>query len=400
LKSPFMRVLVVQLHGDYREAYQRLHGGGDEYYYGQRYSVDAVAGAARHVDEVATLCGFTSEPYNEVLAPKVRALGAGFQARASQATLLRLVREYDPTHLVIRTAHSGLLRWAVRNRRPSIAVLAESLPSGGPRTSLRNRLIVRSLNHDVISWVGAYGLSSAHDYARLGVHADKIIPWDFLFERPSSFSVKQLRTVKPPWRVFFVGSLVEGKGVGDLLDALAHLKSTGYDVRLKVVGRDVDGTWTARAAKLGLEGQVDFIGLMPTKTLVPLMREADAVLVPSRHSYSEGFPLTIVHALESCSPLIASDHPMFQDHLEDGVNAVIFPAGDYVALAESIRRLLSDPALYERISMNCQPTWDSLSLPVKFGELVDRWIHDSAEDREWLASHRLTSGLYPALGSR
>ncbi len=391
-----MRVLIVQLYGDYREAYQRLAGGGDEYYYGQRYSVDAVAEAARHVDEVATLCGYTTEPYDELLAPKVRALGAGFRSRASQATLLRLVRRYDPTHLVIRTPIPAVLAWPARNRRPSIAVFAESLPPGGPRTSLRNRRIIGRLKHDSISWVGAYGLTSARDYARMGVPPDKIIPWDFLFQRPASFPIKRLRTPTPPWRVFYVGSLLKEKGVGDILDALAHLKSGGLQVELKVVGSDPDGEWAARATKLGLDGQVDFVGLMPSNALVPLMREADAVLVPSWHSYSEGFPLSIVHALESCSPLIASDHPMFRHHLEDGVNAVVFSGGDPIALADSIRRLLSDPTLYEQISANCEATWKSLNLPVKFGELVDRWIRDSTEDRKWLSDHRLTSGLYSA----
>lgn len=389
-----MRVLVVQLHGDYREAYRRLRGGGAEYYYGQRYSVDVVADIAQHATEVATLCGFTDEPYDELLAPGVRAIGAGFKSRADQTMLLRLIQRYDPSHLIIRTTSPAVIAWAALKRRPSIAVLAESLPSGGVRTKIRNRLVVSGLNRKTVSWVAAYGLPSARDYVRLGVLADKIIPWDFLFESAPTFAFKELRTATPPWRLFFVGALTESKGVGDLLEALSHLRKEGVEVELKVAGKDHDGTWADRAARLGLGTQVEFLGLIPTSSLVPLMREADAVLVPSRHSYSEGFPLTIVHALESCSPLVASDHPMFRTHLEDGVNAVVFSAGNSVALAESIRRLLSDPDLYRRISANSESTWKSVSLPVKFGELIQRWVRGFDDDLAWLSRHRLTSGLY------
>ena len=389
-----MRVLVIQLYGDYREAYQRLRGGADEYYYGQRYSVDVVAEVAKHADEVATLCGFTDGPYDELMEPGVRAIGAGFQSRPSDARLVQLAQTYDPTHVIIRTTSPAIFGWAVATRRPSIAVLAESLPAGGPRTSLRNRLIVHALRRDVISWVGAYGTTAAYDYARLGVPPDKIIPWDFLYERAPKFEVKQLRSAEPPWSLFYVGSLSEAKGVGDILNAIQHLKAEGATIRLKIAGNDADGAWAARAAALNLSDQVEFLGLVPSKALVPLMKEVDAVLVPSRHEYSEGFPLTIVHALESGSPVIASDHPMFRSQLTNSVNAAIFEAGNHVALAGSIRQLLSDPDLYQRISMSCEPTWKKLSLPVKFGDLVTRWTRDSVEDRAWLSEHRLASGLY------
>lgn len=392
------RILVVQLHGDYREAYERIRNGGPEYYYGQRYSVDAVAQLRRGPgDEVATLCGFTDEPYDELVAPGVRAIGAGFKTRVDDRALVRLVRDYKPTHLVLRVKVLRLLRWAVRQEIPSVVVLGESLSKGRIGTKIRNRAIVRALNKDAIRWVGAYGISSARSFARAGVRPDKIVPWDFLFERPESFATKRLRSSKPPWNLCFVGSLVEGKGVGDILEAAAQLKENGIEVRLDIAGPDTDGHWAALGEELGLGEQINFRGLVPTDEAISMMREADAVLVPSRHRYPEGFPLVIAHAIQAGTPLIASDHPRFREHLQDGNNALICPQADPAALAGCIRGLLTDPALYARLSSSTRASWSALSLPVKFAELITRWLSASERDRNWLHAHRLTSDVYTTL---
>ena len=73
------RLLFIQFAGDYRDAVRRFSQGGDETYYAQKYSVNFVAELAQKVDEVATLCCLTDQPYNELLENGVRAMGAGFK---------------------------------------------------------------------------------------------------------------------------------------------------------------------------------------------------------------------------------------------------------------------------------------------------------------------------------
>jgi len=41
------------------------------------------------------------------------------------------------------------------------------------------------------------------------------------------------------------------------------------------------------------------------------MRSADAIVIPSRHEYPEGLPLTIYEALAARTPIVASDHQCF-----------------------------------------------------------------------------------------
>jgi len=390
-----MRLLFVQYAGDYREAFQRFAAGGGETYYAQKYSVDAVTDIAKQIEEVTVLCCMTKEPYNEVLENGVRAIGAGFDKDIQINTLLKLIEEQKPTHLIVRTAKREIFRWAVSKKVRTMALFAESISQRGLRSKLRNYLLADLLNNKQVEWVAAYGVNSAVLFQQIGVKADKIIPWDFIVtETPDSSPPKSLQRYQKDWQLFYIGSMIEAKGVGDVLEALAKLRSKNFPVSLKIAGRDENEYFLNKARQLQIEDCVDFLGLVPNNTVLPLMKEADVVLVPSRHEYPEGFPLAITHSLCARTPIIASDHPMFLDNLKDGLSAMIFPAGNAGALSECIEKLLSNPELYWSLSFASKEAWDRLQIPVKWAELINRWIDDSPENKQWLFEHRLSSGQY------
>ncbi|HEY9859541.1 MAG TPA: glycosyltransferase [Candidatus Obscuribacterales bacterium] len=390
-----MRLLFVQYAGDYREAFQRFAAGGGETYYAQKYSVDAVTDIAKQVEEVTVLCCMTKEPYNEVLENGVRAIGAGFDKDIQINTLLKLIEEQKPTHLIVRTAKREIFRWAVSKKVRTMALFAESISQRGLRSKLRNYLLADLLNNKQVEWVAAYGLNSAVLFQQIGVKADKIIPWDFIVtETPDSSPPKSLQRYQKDWQLFYIGSMIEAKGVGDVLEALAKLRAKNFPVSLKIAGRDENEYFLNKARQLKIEDCVDFLGLVPNNTVLPLMKEADVVLVPSRHEYPEGFPLAITHSLCARTPIIASDHPMFLDNLKDGLSAMIFPAGNAGALSECIEKLLSNPELYWSLSVESKEAWERLQIPVKWAELINRWIDDSPENKQWLFEHRLSSGQY------
>jgi glycosyltransferase involved in cell wall biosynthesis len=123
-----------------------------------------------------------------------------------------------------------------------------------------------------------------------------------------------------------------------------------------------------------------------------MMHASAAVIVPSRHAFPEGLPLTLYEALASRTPVIASDHPMFAGHIEHGHSALIFPAGRPETLARQIEAVLSDPALYTRLSQGAATAWHRMQIPVTWGEMIDRWMSERDEDRAWLADHTLAQG--------
>ncbi|MBW4659008.1 MAG: glycosyltransferase family 4 protein [Drouetiella hepatica Uher 2000/2452] len=390
------RFVIVQYAGDYRQTLQNFLAGKEETYYAQQYSVDSVADLAKQADEVAVICCLTPESYDEMLPNGVRAIGAGVQAghRAIKPqAIISLIEKLNPTHLIVRMPMAEIFAWAIQNKVKTMALFASSIVSTHWKTRLKNYWLIRSLNHPQIEWVGSYGMASAQRLKHLGVLPRKIVPWDFLLElTPGALLPKSLRSQPNCWKLIYVGTLMAEKGVGDLLKAIAHLKAKKIPVALQIAGEDGTGEFARQANCLNIADAVEFLGVISTQRVEPLMREADLVVVPSRHVYPEGFPLTIHHALRSRTPIVASDHPMFTHNLQSGVNALLFPAGDAIALASSVAQLLADTALYEQISVASYETWRQLRLPVKWADMLERWMSETPENHQWLLSHSLDPG--------
>ncbi|MBN3926991.1 glycosyltransferase [Nostoc sp. NMS4] len=390
-----MRLLMVQYAGDYREAVERLAKSGGETYYAQKYSVDAVAEIGKTIEEAAVLCCLTQERYDEVLSNGVRAIGAGFNQKIPIKPLIELIEKQNPTHLIVRTPIPGIFRWAIKNKVPTIAILADSFKTQGFKNKIRNYWLAKLLNHQRIEWVFNHGINSSLSLLEIGINPDKIIPWDWPATiTPDSFPAKMLRADGKTWNLVYVGLITESKGIGDVLDALKELKEKNFSINLKVAGKGETEEFINKAKQLNIENCVEFLGLVPNQAIVHLMREADLVIIPSRPDYPEGFPMTIYEALCSRTPIIASDHPMFQNKLKDGINSVIFPAANSVALADCVEKLISNPELYERISLASYEAWKQLQIPVKWAEMINRWLDNSPPNQQWLFEHRLSSGHY------
>jgi glycosyltransferase involved in cell wall biosynthesis len=386
------RLLFIQFAGDYRDAVQRFAQGGDETYYAQKYSVNFVAELAQKVDEVATLCCLTDSPYDELLENGVRAIGGGFKETLHLRSLLRLIETYQPTHIVLRAPLEGVIRWAIQKKLKIFLTLADSFGSRGLRNTIRNYQLRQLLNHPQVDWVGNHGLTASKSLEKMGVDPKKIIPWDWPHVvSPSLFLPKNLPPPNHIFTLMYVGGIYLSKGLGDVLMALSMLRDRGISVQLKVAGTGDQDLLMQQCCELNLLNAVTFLGLIPNVEVVPQMREADLVVVPSRHEYPEGFPMTIYETLCSRTPLIVSDHPMFMDHLKHEVNALIFPAGNAMALSKNIEKLFNSPHLYSKLSIASHETWERLQLTAKWGDIVYHWLEDTPENWQWLSAHSLAA---------
>jgi glycosyltransferase involved in cell wall biosynthesis len=391
-----MRLTIVQYAGDYRDAWERFEAGGKATYQAQRYSVGFVAELAQRLDQVAVICALGDEASDVVLPNKVRSINAGLRPGFHPRELVPLLDRTAPDRLVLVTPMMPLLQWARRHRVPTLATLADSFQPGGLRDKVRQRRLAHALNRPNVAWVGNHGIAACLSLLKIGVRADRIIPWDWPPSHKPSDHAPRSRDPSKPFSLVYVGSVSEDKGVGDLLRALHRLKAEGMEPALTVVGRDPDGAMQELAKQLGLGEQVRFAGLVPNEDIPSVMRSADAVVIPSRHEYPEGLPLTIYEALSARTPIIASDHPMFRGALTDDESALVFPARDDGALASAIRRLGADPDLYARLSANSEAAWQALQLPVTWGALIEHWLSGEPEDVAWIRDRRLMSGRYAA----
>jgi glycosyltransferase involved in cell wall biosynthesis len=141
----------------------------------------------------------------------------------------------------------------------------------------------------------------------------------------------------------FVGRLLTGKGVADLLDATALMHRNGIPLRLRLCGDGVaHADLVAQAKRLGLIEHVDFLGTVDNQTALAEMSRATVFVNPS---WSEGLPTTVLEAAAMGAPVVATDVGGTTEIVTDGVTGWIVPPHDPNRLAEALTAVCRNPDL-------------------------------------------------------
>jgi glycosyltransferase involved in cell wall biosynthesis len=142
------------------------------------------------------------------------------------------------------------------------------------------------------------------------------------------------------------GRLVRKKGFEYLIDALPLLER--QDARLAVAGEgDLAGELRSRAAAARVADRVHFLGNLPQDAVGRWFAAADVAAVPSVRDDSgnvDGLPNTVLEALASGTPVVATRAGGIASVIEDGRTGTLVPERDPAALAAVIDTLLRDPA--------------------------------------------------------
>ena len=101
-----------------------------------------------------------------------------------------------------------------------------------------------------------------------------------------------------------------------------------------------------RAREAGLEAQVVFAGLVPYERIPEELRGADVFALPS---LQEGLPLSLLEAMASGLPVVASAVGGIPAVVRDGDDGFLVPAGDVAALGAALVRLANDPVRRARL---------------------------------------------------
>jgi glycosyltransferase involved in cell wall biosynthesis len=330
----------------------------------------------------------TDEQYDEILPSGARAIGAGSTATMDAAKLIRLVAATKPDLLILRSPFRELLQWSSKNKIRTMALIADSFVPQSLKERLAFYLLGRSFNRDNIEVVANHGMKAASSLRSIGVDPRKILAWDYpAFDSPRDLEPKL--SASADRRICFVGNLSEGKGVFDLVNAIAYIRKIGRSVTADIIGTGEADHLLRYISDLGLNDVINLVGQVANNKVISCMRRADIVVVPSRHSYAEGMPLTIYEALCSRTPLVVSDHPMFLGNVRHEESALVFPAEDAQSMAHQITRLLDDKELYARLSSLSIAAWERLQIPVSWDMLMDSWISGSASAASLLEQYSL-----------
>jgi glycogen synthase len=153
-------------------------------------------------------------------------------------------------------------------------------------------------------------------------------------------------------RLLFASRIVEIKGAHTAIAALAELikERPGIDWRLGIVGDTTDEKYIASLRELagtrGCSDSVEFLGWASPEALPRVFAEHDMFLFPSLY---EPFSLTLIHALASGIPVVASAIGGNLEIVREGETGLLFPKGDAKQLAAAVLRLFETPGLAEKV---------------------------------------------------
>lgn len=130
------------------------------------------------------------------------------------------------------------------------------------------------------------------------------------------------------------------KGVPELLEAIALLKSSGTSVKVILAGQIGDGfNWMkARVKELGIEAEVSFLGPISKAEKLHLLGESEMYIQPSHY---EGFGLGIAEAMSCKTCVITCDVGAVRSVV--GNTGVYVKSGDASDIARAIKACIDDP---------------------------------------------------------
>ena len=273
--------------------------------------------------------------------------------------LRRCIAEIHPDTLISFLTKNNVLALLAAWRRPVRTVVCErNNPQRQQANRMWNRLMAR-----LYPWADVIVMQTQASLACLpaGVEgAAEVIP------NPVEPPDVEPRLAGETKTLVAVGRLVPQKGFDLLIEAFSRIEADVPGWRLAIFG--TGRLQEALAEQIDACGAGDRIAL-PGQTDRPgaWAAGADAFVLSSRY---EGFPNVLAEAMSAGLPVVTFDCPFGPGEIvTDGVDGLLVADGDVDALADALRRLLTDPALQARLGAAARTTAEQYSVP----RVAARW---------------------------
>lgn len=201
----------------------------------------------------------------------------------------------------------GLIGYWFRKKLPYLVALRGSdIPGYNPRLNLLDKLLFTPLSR--IVWKNAEDVTvNSKDSAEM---AKKTLERDYEIiyngiDTDEFFPSKE--TEGNGLKLLFVGRLIERKGVNYLLEALERVieEISTPEIRLTIVGDGkIKDKLQNKTRRLGLKGNVKFLGSLPHKSLPSIYRKHDIFVLPS---IQEALSNVVLEAIASGLAIITTN---------------------------------------------------------------------------------------------
>lgn len=257
-------------------------------------------------------------------------------------TRMRITKSYDIIH-----AHHPIAALVMKQLFPETPVILTLHSSFERELILNGKIKENGPEHRFLTSI----------YGELEVKVDKLLTVSESFRTyvspyikhaelikviPNGFDEKRFKPIAHENAVpqlITVCRLVPAKGLDILLHACAELKKNGYPFVLHIIG---DGPIREEleqlAVELDLYDDIIFYGYMlHPEEFMPFF---DIFVLPSR---AEAFGSVFAEAALCWLALVGTNVGGIAEQIDDGVNGLLVPSEDPMALFEALEKLVSDP---------------------------------------------------------
>jgi len=182
------------------------------------------------------------------------------------------------------------------------------------------------------------------EVVRLGVDCAALQP---AAQLPAATSVAATRLV-------CTGRMVAAKGHRILLEALAPLIAEGIELTCTLIGDGPERrSLEALSARLGISGQVLFLGAQAHHATLAEVAQADVFVLAS---FAEGLPVALMEAMALGVPCVSTTIAAIPELIEDGENGLLVSPSNVQALSGALRSLAGDKGLCRKLGQKARVT--------------------------------------------
>lgn len=160
------------------------------------------------------------------------------------------------------------------------------------------------------------------------------------------------------FKILHIGRFMDVKNHALLLNTFSKIVERHKDIKLQLIGGgELLDPMKQLAEQLGIAEKVEFLGLQ--SDVYPYLHDADVFVLPSKY---EGVPMSLIEAMGTGLPIIASAVGGVPDMLTDGENALLIqPNAEELEAAmeklyqnEMLRRRFGEKALERSVAFSSE----------------------------------------------
>lgn len=341
---------------------------------GERYALDLCTALRSQGNNVAIVCRNKAEVLGPVkdagFEPAVMRLGGAFDI-FSPIHIARMARRFPgdgPVNIHVHNFKDAATAVKVRqlclgHRRINIVCTRHLVKAGKPK----QLALYRAIDSLVFVSERARAEFIKGGFDIHGLNLDVVHN-----ALPDAPELQPAQPLQQPPLILYIGRLSSEKGAHILVQALGKL--TDLEWRARICGQG-EGKYVMPMLRLcrtlGIDKRVEWPGHI--NDVSEEIAAAQIGAVPT--TAAEAFGLSIIEMMRQGLPVVTTDNGAQPEIITHGTDGLMVPPGDADALADALRRLITDPGLRHSVGMAGRQRFaDNFTYPAFYNKITEKYL--------------------------